>query len=173
MNTISTVPDMAAVPRSTAVDRWTWLRWAAAILAADVIVHNTAGTLSNDWEGWGVAAVNFAFILVSGLIVVGLTFGLLVRCGLKPSPRGRNRAALAALGAGIASLAAYGLYFTWAPALVAPAALVLARAGFHDAAERGGRGYALAGAALGTVSLALWTAVLTYAWITGHFPFGL
>ena len=115
----------------------------------------------------------FVFVLITGLVIVGLTFGLLVRWGLKPSPHGRNRAALAALAAGIASLAAYGIYPIWAPMLVAPAALVLARAGLRAAHQRGGRGFALAGGALAVVSLAFFLFLQVIAGVTGSYPFGL
>ena len=65
------------------------------------------------------------------------------------------------------------LYFTWAPALIAPAAFVLARAGLHQTDGGKGRAFALAGAALGGLSAALWIYMLAYAAITGEFPFGL
>ena len=83
-----------------------WLRWAAAVLAADLVIHFGVGLLVNDWEGWVVAAGTFLFVLGTGLVIVGLTFGLLVRLALKPSPGGHNRAALAAPLTGVASLAA-------------------------------------------------------------------
>jgi hypothetical protein len=114
-----------------------WLRWAAAVLAADLVIHFGVGLLVNDWEGWAVAAGTFLFVLVTGLVIVGLTFGLLVRWALKPSPGGRNRAALAALPTGVASLAAYAIFFTWAPVLIAPAALLLAWEGLRAAGGAG------------------------------------
>jgi hypothetical protein len=174
MNRITTAPSVeASSSAGVPVDRWVWLRWATVVLAADLIIHNGAGMLVNDWQGWGVVAGTLVFVLITGLVIVGLTFGLLVRWGLKPSPDGRNRAALAALAAGIASLLAYGIYPFWAPMLVAPAALVLARAGLRAAHHQGGRGFAIAGAALGITSLALWTIVVIVVLVTGSFPFGL
>lgn len=150
-----------------------WLRWATGVLVADMILHNALGTLVNDWEGWSAAAQVFIFVLITGLLIVGLTFGLLVRWGLRPSPRDRNRAALAAFGAGIASLASYAIFFTWAPVLIAPAALVLAREALRAAGERGGRGYALTGAALGVSSLGVFALFVVVALVTGDYPFGL
>ena len=76
------------------------------MLAADLVIHFGVGLLVNDWEGWVVAAGTFLFVLGTGLVIVGLTFGLLVRLALKPSPGGHNRAALAAPLTGVASLAA-------------------------------------------------------------------
>ncbi len=150
-----------------------WLRWGAAVLAADLIVHTTAAALVNDWEGWANGAQNFAFILVTGIVIVGLTYGLLVRWGLKPSPHGRNRAALAALCAGAATLASYAIVFTWAPVLIAPAALVLATDGLRSAHDRSGRGFAITGAALAVTSLIMAVYFALAVTITGNFPFGL
>ena len=150
-----------------------WLRWGAVVLAADLVIHNGTGLLVNDWEGWGVAAGTFVFVLVTGLVIVGLTFGLLVRWCLKPSPPGRNRAALAALLTGIASLAAYAIFFTWAPVLIAPAALLLARQGLRTADKPAGRAIALTGGALGLASLAFFGFLLVVVVATGDYPFGL
>ncbi len=150
-----------------------WLRWGTGVLSADLIVHNTLATFVNDWEGWGVAAQVVIFVLVTGLVIVGLAFGLLVRWGLKPSPRGRNRAALASLGAGVASLASYAIFFTWAPVLIAPAALVLAREALRAEGGRGGRRHALTGAALGVSSLAVFVLLVVVLLVTGDYPFGL
>jgi hypothetical protein len=107
----------------------------------------------------------------TGLVIVGLTFGLLVRWALKPSPGGHNRAALAAPLTRVASLAAYGNFFTWAPVLIAPAALLLAREGLRAAAERDGRRYALAAMrwpwSVSRSSSFSWSPVAT-----GSYPFG-
>jgi hypothetical protein len=149
-----------------------WLHWAVAVLAADLVIHFGVGLLVNDWEGWAVAAGTFLFVLVTGLVIVGLTFGLLVRWALKPSPGGRNRAALAALPTGVASLAAYAIFFTWAPVLIAPAALLLAWEGLRAVGERAGRRYALAGGALAVVSVAFFLFLLVVLFATGSYPFG-
>jgi hypothetical protein len=149
-----------------------WLRWGAAVLAADLVIHFGVGLLVNDWEGWAVAAGTFLFVLVTGLVIVGLTFGLLVRWALKPSPADRNRAALAVVPTGVASLAAYAIFFTWAPVLIAPAALLLAREGLRAASDRGGRRYALAGGALALVSVAFFLFLLVALFATGSYPFG-
>ncbi len=141
-----------------------WLRWGAATFAGVEIVHLVAGTAVNEWEGWGVFLGNASFVVVSGLAIVALVFGLLVRWGLKPSPRGRNRSALAALGAGLLSVAGYASFFLWAHLLTAPAAVLLGRAGLMRAQEgRGGHAYALAGALIGLASFAFGAAMLAYA----------
>jgi hypothetical protein len=109
------------------------------------------------------------FVVVTGLVWVALSFGVLVRWGLKPSPHGRNRAALSAAAAGLLSLVAYLVYFTWAPLVVAPAALLLARAGLRTSDENGDRRYAVAGATLGTLSLAYWAFCIAFMLVTGEF----
>jgi len=147
-----------------------WVRAGTVTLVADLVLHTVAATLANDWEGWGVFWNNIVFIVFTGVVWVALTFGLLVRWGLTPSPQGRNRAATAAASAGILSVVSYLVYFTWAPLVVAPAALVLARAGLRDAADRRTRGLALTGAALGIVSLCYWAICIAVVLITGSFP---
>jgi hypothetical protein len=153
-------------------DRRLWLRWGAAVLAADLIVHNTGGVLSNDWEGWGVFWETVTFVLVTGTVLVGITYGLVVRWALRPTPRG-NRAATAALWTGAASLAAYAIFFTWAPVLIAPAALLLAREGLRNAEIRGGRRRALAGRVLAVCTFAVFIWFVVVAIVTGSYPFGL
>lgn len=159
-------------PRTADSDRGAWRKQALLVLAAYLVVHNGAATLVNDWEGWPVFAGNVIGVTIWGIVLVGLTFGLLVRWGLKASPTGRNRAALASLGAGVASLLAYGIYFMWAPFVVAPAAIVLARAGVRTARDGGGRGrsYALGGGVVGALSLAYWIFCIVFVLLTGSFP---
>jgi hypothetical protein len=150
-----------------------WLRWGAIVLAADLVVHNTGGVLANDWEGWGNFWGNFTFVLVTGVMFVGPTYGVLARWALRPSAPG-NRPAGAALGAGIASLAAWALYFTWAPVLIAPAALLLGGEGLRRARTRRERRSARAGSVLGAISVAVFLTLWGYAWLNGgDLPFGL
>lgn len=160
-----------AIPRT---DGRSWLRWGIAVFAGFETVHLTGGTLGNDWEGWRTFFENAAFVVVTGLVLVGLTYGLLVRWGLKPSPRGRNRPALTGLAAGMLSVASYAAFFMWAPVLIAPGAVLLGRAGLAQAQEgQGGRAYAAAGAFLGLASLAVFLAMATYAaFHHGNYPFG-
>jgi hypothetical protein len=145
-------------------DRRSWLRWGVAVFLGLETVHFVGGLLGNDWEGWSTFFVNFAFVVVTGLVLVGLTYGLLVRWGLQDSPRGRNRPALVALAAGTLSVAAYAIFFTWAPILIAPGAVLLGRAGLARAqAGQGGRRPAIVGAALGLLSIAGFVTLITYA----------
>ena len=74
-----------AIPRT---DRRSWLRWGIAVFTGVETVHLTAGTLGNEWEGWNVFLGTVIFVVVTGVVIVGLTYGLLVRWGLKASPRG-------------------------------------------------------------------------------------
>ena len=69
-------------------------------------------------------------------------------------------------------MAAYGIFFTWAPVLIAPAALLLAREGLRAARGRGGRRYALAGGALALVSVAFFLFLLVVLFATGSYPLG-
>lgn len=148
-----------------------WLRWGAAVFAGVESVHVLGGTLVNDWEGWGVFLSGLSFIVVSGLVLVALVFGLLVRWGLKPSPRGRNRPARTALAASLLSVGGYALFFTWAPLLIAPATVLLGRAGLTRAEGQGGRAYAVAGALIGLASFAFGAALVIYALLhQGDFP---
>jgi hypothetical protein len=158
-----------ATPRT---DRRSWLRWGIAVFVGFETVHVTGGTLGNDWEGWDVFLGTLVFVVVTGLVLVGLTYGLLVRWGLKPSLRGRNRPALTGLAAGALSVASYAAFFMWAPVLIAPAAVLLGRAGLAQAQNgQGGRAYAAAGAFLGLASLAVFFAMGTYAvFHHGNYP---
>lgn len=154
------------------VNRRSWLRWGAATFAGVELVHLIGGLVINDWEGWGTFFSVLSFIVVSGAMITALVFGLLVRWGLKRSPLGRNRPALAALAAGLVSVAGYAVFFTWAPLLFAPAAVLLGRAGLTQAQEnRRGRGYAVAGALIGAASFAFGAAMISYALLhQGNLP---
>ena len=156
------------------VDGRSWLRWGVAVLVGIETVHTVGGVLVNEWEGWGTFFGNLSFIVVTGLVIVGLTFGLLVRWALKPAGD-RNRPARASLIAGMISVVSYVIFFTWAPVLVAPAAVLLAREGLARAREgQGRRGFALAGGFLGLASLALQAFFLIYALThQGDYPWGL
>jgi hypothetical protein len=149
-----------------------WLKWGLAVFAVVETVHFSTGLLVNDWEGWGAALGVLAFVIITGVVIVGLTYGVLVRWGLKPSPKGRNRPALAALVAGVLSIVSYVAFFMWAPVLIAPAAVLLGRVGLAKAGPgREGRVQAAAGTILGLVSLAVLLGLLTYeAFNHGNYP---
>ena len=151
-------------------DRRLWLRWGAATLVADVVVHTTGGVLGNDWEGWGMFWTNILFILVTGLVIVGGTFGLVVRWALRPTQRG-NRAATVALWTGAASLASYAIFFTWAPVLIAPAALLLAREGLRNAGSPGERRRAMAGRVLAICTFTVFAWFVGAVFVTGTYPY--
>jgi hypothetical protein len=169
---MTTVVEQAVTRAVRGADGRSWLRWGTAVFAGFETVHIVGGTLGNDWEGWRTFFENFAFIVVTGLVLVGSTYGLLVRWGLQPSPRGRNRAALAGLAAGVLSIASYPLFFTWAPLLIAPAALLLGRAGLARAKEgQGGSRFAAAGVLAGLATLVFAAFLLTYAVLhDGNYP---
>jgi hypothetical protein len=154
--------------------RRSWLTWGATLFIADLVIHSAAGSFRNDWEGWGVALENTAFVAITGAVVVGLTYGIFARRALQAPQNGPNRPAKAALIAGILSVAAYGAFPLWAPFLVAPAAVLLGREGLRRAtAGHGRRGYALTGTILGLVSFTVMVGLVTFAVITGNYPFGI
>jgi hypothetical protein len=142
-----------------------WLRWGAIVLAADLVFHAGGGTLSNDWEGWGVFWSNVLFVLITGVIIVGTTYGLVARWALR-----RSHAAGAALGTGIASLAGYAIVFTWAPVLIAPAAFLLARAALRSDPPPGGRRMARTGAVFAVATFAVFVWFVVTAIVTGSLP---
>ncbi len=167
-----------AQPRSDRVTRraekGSWLRWGITIFLIVETVHVVVATLNNQWEGWGVFFENLTFVVVSGSVLVALAYGLLVRWGLNPGTGRRNRAALASLVLGLISVLSYAIFFTWAPALLAPGALLLAREGRAraDEGERG-RWPAIAGGTLGAASLALHLFLVGYVLVEGSYPWGL
>jgi Protein of unknown function (DUF2759) len=157
-------------PRQPPADRWTWLRWAAAVLAADLLVHIGGGVLANDWEGWGVFWGTALFVVITGVVIVGVTFGLVVRWALRATPRG-NRAATVALWTGAASLVSYAVFFTWAPVLIAPAALLLAQEGLRNAGSPGERRRAMAGRVLAICTFAVFGWFVVAVFVTGTYPY--
>jgi hypothetical protein len=168
-----TVIEQAPARVVPAIDHRSWLRWGAAVFAAVETMHVVTGTLVNEWEGWDVFLSNVSFIVVSGAVITGLVFGLLVRWGLRPSPRGRNRPAGASLAVALLSVAGYAAFFAWAHLLIAPAAVLLARAGLRQAANGGGgRTSALAGGLIGSANIAFGVVLLVYALFAGSYPFG-
>ena len=169
-----TAIEQALVRAVPAIDDRSWLHWGAVVFAAVEALHVVAGTFVNEWEGWGIFLSNLSFVVISGAVITALVFGLFVRWGLKPSPRRRNRAANASVAAALLSVAGYGIFFTWAHLLIAPAAVLLARAGLTRAEEgRGGRTSALVGAFIGTASLVVGAVLLVYALFEGSYPFDL
>jgi hypothetical protein len=147
-----------------------WLHWGAAVLAGDLVVHITAARLANAWEGWGAEAGNVLFIATTGLLLVGFTYGVVVRRALR-SPVSVGRIAGTALGTGIASLASYVIIFTWAPVLIAPGALLLAGEALRSqASTRAQRRLALAGAGFGVATVAVFIWFLVELILTGNFP---
>lgn len=158
-------------------ERRKWLRWAIAVLVVVEAVHVMVATLVNDWDGLGTFLVVLVFALVSGLVIVGLTFGLLVRWGMKPHPQQRNRPAAGALAAGMLSVVSYAAFFVWAPLLVAPAAVLLGREGVFRR-DRGRYGVAIVGLALGLASIAFGVYLIGYVLVDelvdgqGDYPFG-
>jgi hypothetical protein len=170
--------EKALTRTAPAVDRRSWLRWGAVTFLTVETIHFTVGALGPSAktpteadESLGVFLENLAAIVVSGTVITALVFGTLVRWGLKPSPRGRNRTATTSLAAGLLAIAAYTVYFTWAQWLIAPAAVLLGQVGLTRAQDGlGGRARALAGVLIGLASLGFSAAVLAYAFVHGDYP---
>lgn len=126
-----------------------------AIAISLIGIHALAGTFANEWEGWGVALQVVAFAAVAGALAVVLTFGVLVRRGLRTAADGRNRPARAALLVGVVGILSYVLFFTGAPAILGAGAITLGLQGLRQARDgMGRRRAAVAGLVLGAVNVA-------------------
>lgn len=149
-----------------------WLKVGSIVVAAEVLIHGVAAGLLNGWEDM---AGNLVFLVIFGLVVGGLVFGLLVRLGsrLSREPH-RNRAASTGLVCGLLAVASYGVFFVGAPPIAGAGALVLGRAGLGQVrAGRGGAGPAWIAIGLGTIAIAFWLFLYIAALMLGDFPFGL
>lgn len=159
------------IPKERPVQQRTWLTWGAGVFLIVEVVHAVVAVVVNEWEGWRIFLENLLFIVVSGLIVVGLIYGLLVRWAMKKPAEDRNRPASAGMWTGILSVVAYGAFFIWAPFLIGPAAVLLAREGLRHVQESGlGRGRAMVGGSLGALSLAFGIFLIVFALIRGDYP---
>jgi hypothetical protein len=153
--------------------RPSWLKVGATVTGAEIVLHAGGGTLINAWEGWRLFFENLVAYVVSGVVLGLLAFGLLLRWGLKDSPKGRNRPAIAGMVGGVLSVLSYALFFVWAPVFFGAAAVVLGRTGLrrsHDG--RGGDRAALAAILLGLAALAFWLFYFIYVLIFKDFPVG-
>jgi hypothetical protein len=76
------------------------------------------------------------------------------------------------LSAGVLSVASYAIFFTWAPMLIAPGAVLLGRAGLARArGGEGGRRPAIAGTSLGLLSVGAFVTLVIYAaFHQGNYP---
>jgi len=148
----------------------TWLRWAVGTFVVVESVHFAAGLFFNDWEGWSTLVANLVFVVVTGVVLVGATFGLFARWAL----RDEERAGKGALGVALVSLASYAIFFTWAPFVTAVAALLLGRTALVGAPTGRAARAARIGMGLGALSLAIGVSMLAYAAFNGgDYPFGL
>jgi hypothetical protein len=163
---------MSVVERPTqGTNLWhnpSWVKVGGVVISAEIVIHTAAGQLLNEWEGWGVFAQNAAYAVVTGLVLGALAFGVLVRWGLKESPRGRNRPAIASAVGGVISVLSYYMFFTWMPVLFGAATVILALSGLTRSREdHRGRRAALTGLLLGGAVLAFWVFMLAWAFTVG------
>lgn len=162
MNSMIEHPDSQAGNRS-------WMWYGALTFVTVESVHVVAGTVLNDWEGWGLFWENFAFIVVSGLIITVFVYGVLVRRGLEP--QARNRTGAMSLATGLLSVLSIAAFFLWAHFLVAPAAVLLGRVGLVRSNDRRGKVMALSGTLIGIAVLAFGVVLLVYAFLNeGDYP---
>jgi hypothetical protein len=132
------------------------LRVGLAIAIFVIVVHAVGGNFANEWDGWGVALENMSAALVFGVVAAALTFGVLVRIGLRIDRKGPNRAARAGLATGVIGILSYVAFFTGAPAIVGAGAITLGLEGLRLARDgRGGRAPAVTGLALGIANVAV------------------
>lgn len=158
-------PDGVAWPARRPVNP---VRVGLAIAISLIAIHALAGTFANEWEGWGAALEAASFAAVAGALAVGLTFGVLVRRGLRPSAEGRNRPARAALLVGIAGILSYVAFFTGAPAILGAGAITLGLQGLRLAREgRGSLAAAVGGLALGAANVAFTLAFYAAETVSG------
>jgi hypothetical protein len=70
------------------------------------------------------------------------------------------------------SVASYAIFFTWAPVVIAPSAILLGREGLARAQQgMRRRRMAIAAAALGLTSIGIFAALITYAALhQGNYP---
>lgn len=131
------------------------LRVGLVIAISVIIIHALGGNFANEWEGWGVALQTVSFAAVFGALVLGLTFGVVVRRGLRPAADELNCPARVAPLVGVAGILCYVIFFTGAPAILGAGAITLGLAGLRMAREgRGRRGAAVAGLVLGAANVA-------------------
>jgi hypothetical protein len=127
-----------------------------AVAVAVILIRTVGGTFANDWEGWGTFLMQASAALVEGGLWAALTFGLLVRIGLRSGSSGHNRPARAALLGGVLGILSFAVFFTGAPVVVGAGVIMLAFEGLRRARSgMGGRGAAHAGLALGAVTVAV------------------
>lgn len=130
------------------------LRAGLTVAVVVIAVHTIGGNFANEWDGWDVALGNVLAGTILGALALALTFGLLVRPGLRAAGAG-NRPARMAVVTGMIGVVSYVVFFTGAPAVVGAGALALGLRGLQLAREgRGGRHAALTGLVLGLANIA-------------------
>ncbi|MFN2556454.1 MAG: hypothetical protein ABR592_06190 [Nitriliruptorales bacterium] len=165
----STTEGIAA--RATGAEKKvSWVKVGALATGAEIVLHAGVAQLVNPWEGWDLFFETLVALVISGVVLGLLAFGLLLRWGLKESSKGRNRPALASAIGGVISVASYYLFFVWMPVFFGVAAVVLGRTGLIRSQRRGGRGAALVGTMLGGAALAFWVFLVIWVLIFHDYP---
>ena len=105
-----------------------------AVVGIRIVVGNL---VINDWEGWGTFFVVATTLLVEGLVLGGLVFGLLVRL----AARSRNpHPAVAALITGVLSVLSFAISYSAHQAILGAGAVALGLAAIDRAGVAGDLG---------------------------------
>lgn len=142
---------LTEAPRASVV-----FRVGVAVAVAVILIRTVGGNFANEWEGWGTFLTQASAATVEGVLWAVLTFGLLVRIGLRSGSGGHNRPARAAMLGGVLGILSFAVFFTGAPVVVGAGAVMLAFEGLRRARSgMGGRAAAGAGLVLGAVTIAV------------------
>lgn len=136
-----------------------------AVVGIRIVVGNL---VINDWEGWGTFLVVATTLLVEGLVLGGLVFGLLVRL----AARSRNpRPAVAALITGVLSVLSFAISYSAHQAILGAGAVALGLAAIDPAGDRrGSRWMASAAIVVGLFTIAAWLSFVAFAIFTDDWP---
>lgn len=142
------------------------LKLGTGAVAAAVVIHTLVAWVINDWEA---AISTFLLILIFGLVVGALVFGLIVRWGVRGSAQ---HAAIAGLATSILSILSYGVFFIGAPPIIGAGGAVLGQVGLNRAQSRqtGIRATAWIAILVGLAAIAFWLFLYAFALATDDFP---
>jgi hypothetical protein len=135
----------------------------AAVLATVVARILLGSFVVNDWEGWGTFVGFSLAVIVEGLVLGGLVFGVGVRLGSRGS---EGRRVVAALVFGLLAVLSLAIPYSAPQPVIGAAAIALA----VPTTRHGRARSASAGLLLGLVTITLWVAFMVFAVVTGDWP---
>lgn len=121
--------------------------------------------VANDWEGWGTFVSFSVLVVLEGLILWALVFGLVVRMAAK-SHQGRPRAVAASLG--VLAVLSLAVPYSAPQAILGAGAMALGLAALDSAPSA--RRLDEAAVALGAFSIAVWLSFVAFTFVTGDWP---